>query len=129
MINVSLPALRSSRGRLASRRQHMDMLALTDIGAVAYLLPVTGSPVQRGDTKGALLLMDALPPVTVLLGAEGDLVDWLRDSLEGNGIATCIQSRSVRMICACHDRMHYKQRHQIENLFARLTDRRRIAIP
>lgn len=39
------------------------------------------------DAKGALVLMDALPPAKVLLGDKGYDADWFRKALEGKGIA------------------------------------------
>ena len=79
------------------------------------------------DAKGALVLMDALPPAKVLLGDKGYDADWFREALEDKGIAVCIPARRGRKYPASHDRKLYKQRHRIENLFARLKDWRRIA--
>ena len=72
-------------------------------------------------------LMDALPPAKVLLGDKGYDADWFREALEDRGIAVCIPARRGRKYPAGHDRKLYKQRHRIENLFARLKDWRCIA--
>lgn len=85
------------------------------------------SPGQMSDAKGALVLMDALPRAKVLLGDKGYDADWFREALEDKGIAACIPARRGRKNPARHDRKLYKQRHRIENLFARLKDWRRIA--
>jgi transposase len=85
------------------------------------------SPGQMSDAKGALALLDALPPATMLLADKGYDADWFREALEENGISACIPARRGRKNPAGHDRKLYKQRHRIENLFARLKDWRRIA--
>ena len=53
--------------------------------------------------------------------------DWFRKALEDKGIAPCIPARRGRRNPASHDCKLYRQRHRIENLFARLKDWRRIA--
>src|SRR6056297_881926 len=53
--------------------------------------------------------------------------DWFREALEDIGIAACIPARRGRKNPASHDSALYRQRHRIENLFARLKDWRRIA--
>ena len=79
------------------------------------------------DAKGALALLDALPPAKVILTDNGYDADWFREALDQKGIAACIPARRGRKNPASHDRKLYKQRHRIENLFARLKDWRRIA--
>ena len=85
------------------------------------------SPGQMSDAKGALVLLDALPPAKMLLGDKGYDADWFREALDDKGIAACIPARRGRKNPASHDRTLYKQRHRVENLFARLKDWRRIA--
>lgn len=75
-----------------------------------------------GDAKGALALPSDLPPATMLLGDKGYDADWLREALEDKGIVACIPARRGRRKPASHNRTLYKQRHRIENLFARLKD-------
>ena len=82
---------------------------------------------QMSDYKGAALMLDALPPAKQLLGDKGYDADWFREALEDKGIAACIPARRGRKAPASDDRKLYKQRHRIENLFARLKDWRRIA--
>ncbi len=85
------------------------------------------SPGQMSDAKGALALLSALPPAKTLLADKGYDADWFRDALEEKGMAACIPVRCGHKNPATHDRMPYKQRHRIENLFARLKDWRGIA--
>ena len=85
------------------------------------------SPGQMSDAKGALALRSALPPAKVLLADKGYDADWFREDLEDMGIDACIPARRGRKNPASHDRDLYKQRHRIENLFARPKDWRRIA--
>ena len=79
------------------------------------------------DAKGALSLLSDLPSAKVLLADKGYDADWFRQALEDRGIAACITARRGRRNPASHDRKLYRQRHRIENLFARLKDWRRIA--
>ncbi|REC55791.1 IS5/IS1182 family transposase, partial [Rhodosalinus sediminis] len=77
--------------------------------------------------KGALALLSALPPAKRLLADRGYDADWFCHALDDKGIAACIPARRGRKKPAKHDATLYKQRHRIENLFARLKDWRRIA--
>ena len=81
---------------------------------------------QMSDYKGAALMLDALPPAKALLGDRGYDAGWFRDALAKRGIAACIPSKSNRKIPIDHDRALYRQRHKIENMFAKLKDWRRI---
>nr|WP_273523848.1 IS5 family transposase [Rhodosalinus sediminis] len=85
------------------------------------------SPGQVSDAKGALALLSALPSAKRLLADRGYDADWFRQALDDKGIAACIPARRGRKKPAKHDAVLYKQRHRIENLFARLKDWRRIA--
>ena len=78
------------------------------------------------DYKGAALMLDALPPAQQLLGDKGYDADWFRQALAARGIMACIPSRSNRKTPIKHDRMLYRHRHRIENMFGRLKDWRRI---
>lgn len=81
---------------------------------------------QMSDYKGAALMLDALPPAKALLGDRGYDANWFRAALAERGIAACIPSKLNRKIPIDHDRTLYRQRHKIENMFARLKDWRRI---
>jgi transposase len=81
---------------------------------------------QMSDYKGAALMLDALPPAKALLGDRGYDAGWFRNALAKRGIAACIPSKTNRKIPIAHDRMLYRQRHKIENMFGKLKDWRRI---
>ena len=74
---------------------------------------------QMSDYKGAALMLDALPRAKELLGDKGYDADWFRRALLARGIAACIPSKSNRKVQIDHDRMLYRQRHKIENMFRR----------
>ena len=82
---------------------------------------------QMSDARGALALLGDLPATRVLLADKGHDADWFREALRDKGIASCIPARRGRRNPASHDRALYRQRHRIENLFARIKDWRRIA--
>ena len=81
---------------------------------------------QMSDYKGAALMLDALPPAKELLGDKGYDADWFRQALTERGITACIPSKSNRKTPIEHDRVLYRERHKIENMFGRLKDWRRI---
>ena len=81
---------------------------------------------QMSDYKGAALMLDVLPPAKALLGDRGYDAGWFRDALTQRGIAACIPSKANRRTPIPHDRVLYRQRHKIENMFAKLKDWRRI---
>ncbi len=82
---------------------------------------------QMSDYKGAALMVEVLPKAKVMLGDRGYDADWFRDALVRRGIAACIPSKANRKVRIPHDRILYRQRHKIENMFGRLKDWRRIA--
>jgi len=81
---------------------------------------------QMSDYKGAALMLDALPPAKEMLGDRGYDANWLRDALAERGISACIPSKANRKVQIPHDRVLYRQRHKIENMFGKLKDWRRI---
>jgi transposase len=50
----------------------------------------------------------------------------LRPPLPTRGITACIPSKSNRKTPIAHDRVLYRQRHKIENIFGRIKNWRRI---
>ena len=78
------------------------------------------------DYKGAMLLLDLFPKANVLIADKGYDGDPLREALTQQGIATCIPPMRHRKTQYAYDKTLYRQRHRIENLFARLKDWRRI---
>ena len=81
---------------------------------------------QMSDYKGAALMLNVLPRANELLGDKGYDADWFRQALTERGITACIPSKSNRNAPIEHDRILYRQRHRIENMFGRLKDWRRI---
>lgn len=71
-------------------------------------------------------MLASLPPTKALLADKGYDADWLRDALADRKIEACIPSKSNRKIQIPHDRLLYRKRHKIENMFGKLKDWRRI---
>lgn len=93
-----------------------------------------GRPIQmflsaghRSDYLGAHALLPLLPQAKALIADRGYDADWLRWALADRGIKACIPSRKSRKQIIPHDPALYRERHRIENMFARLKDWRRIA--
>lgn len=82
---------------------------------------------QMSDHKGAVLLFSQLPKAKEVLADKGYDSDWFRNALVARGITPCILPTANRKIQHAYDTQLYRQRHKIENLFARLKDWRRIA--
>lgn len=79
------------------------------------------------DYKGARHLLDALPHSKVLLADRGYDANWFRDALREKGIEPCIPPKKNRKAKIEYDETLYKQRHKVENMFAKLKDWRKIA--
>ena len=81
---------------------------------------------QISDYTGAAALLSSLPKAKVLLADRGYDADWFRDALAERDIEACIPSKSNRKIHIPHDKVRYRKRHKIENMFGKLKDWRRI---
>ena len=79
------------------------------------------------DHRGARLVLDALPPASALIADRGYDSNSFRAALTEKGIEPCIPSSRSRKVLIPHDKVLYRQRHKIENMFARLKDWRRVA--
>ena len=79
------------------------------------------------DHKGARLMLHALPPASHLIADRGYDSAWFRAELKARGIEPCIPSSKSRNKPYPYDKALYRQRHKVENLFARLKDWRRVA--
>jgi transposase len=79
------------------------------------------------DHKGARLLLDTLPPATALIADRGYDSNRFRKALIDKGIDPCIPPTKSRKQPIAYDATLYKQRHHIENMFAKLKDWRRVA--
>ena len=75
----------------------------------------------------ARVLLKSTPQAGALLADRGYNADWFRNGLIETGISPCIPSRIGRKVQIPHDAELYRQRHEIENMFARLKNWRRIA--
>ena len=82
---------------------------------------------QTSDYMGAAALLSSLPQGKTLLADRGYDANWFRNALIDRGIQPCIPSRKNRLVQIPHDTVLYRQRHKIENMFARIKDWRRIA--
>lgn len=82
---------------------------------------------QMSDHKGANLVLNALPPAQALIADRGYDSTPFRQALAAKGIEPCIPSSRSRKVPYPYDKALYRQRHKVENLFARLKDWRRIA--
>jgi putative transposase len=81
------------------------------------------------DYKGEALLIDHMPRAKAMIGDRGYDGDGLRQWLEQRGIRPCIPpKRNRRHDIPAFDADLYRQRHRIENMFAKLKDWRRIAM-
>jgi transposase len=83
---------------------------------------------QQSNHKGAATLLPGLPAASELIGDKGYDSDAYRQALIARGITPCIPPRAKRKHPASYCKTLYKQRHKVENLFARLKDWRRIAM-
>ena len=83
---------------------------------------------QQSDHRGAATLLPDLPAATEMLGDKGYDSDAYRAALTERGITPCIPPRSKRKNPATYCKTLYKQRHKVENMFAKLKDWRRIAM-
>ena len=82
---------------------------------------------QMSDHKGAALLLPSLPQAKAMLADKGYDSNWFRKALIDRQIEPCIPSNRTRKHELPYDKALYRERHFIENLFAKLKDWRRIA--
>jgi transposase len=82
---------------------------------------------QMSDHVGAKLLYPQLPEATTLIADKGYDSDEFRDALDAKGIAACIPPKINRRKAIPFDKVLYKQRHKIENMFGKLKDWRRVS--
>ena len=79
------------------------------------------------DHTGAKFLYPAIPGANTLIADKGYDSDEFRDALEAKGIDPCIPPKRNRRRVIHFDKVLYKQRHKIENMFGRLKDWRRVS--
>ena len=71
-------------------------------------------------------MVAALPKAQVMLGDRGYDADWFRTALITRGIKPCNPSKINRKVPIPHNRIHYRRRHKIDNMFGKVQDWRRI---
>ena len=81
---------------------------------------------RMSDYKGAAPMIDGLRKAKALLGDKGYDADWFRNALAARKIAACIPSKANRKFFISHDKLLYRQRHKIKNMFGKIKDWRRI---
>lgn len=82
---------------------------------------------QMSDYRGARLVPAALPQAEHLIAYRGYDSAWFRHDLQARGIKPCIPSSRSRKVPYAYDTALYRQRHKVDNLFAKLKGWRRIA--
>ncbi|WP_201860069.1 IS5 family transposase [Microvirga soli] len=82
---------------------------------------------QMSDHKGARLVLGALPSGAALIADRGYDSNWFREALADKDITSCIPPTKSRKVPIAYDKTLYRQRHKIENMFAKLKDWRRVA--
>ncbi len=83
---------------------------------------------QQSNHKGAATLLLDLPAAKEMLGDRGSDSDAYRAALIERGITPCIPPRAKRKNPATYCKTLHKQRHKVENMFAKPKDWRRIAM-
>lgn len=73
------------------------------------------------------MVIEHLPKASHLIADRGYDSAWFRKALTDKGIEPCIPSSRSRKVPFPYDKGIYRQRHKVENLFAKLKDWRRIA--
>ena len=81
---------------------------------------------QMSDYKGAAYMLSSFPAASELLADKGYDADWFREALEQRGIEPCIPPKANRKVLIPYDKVLYKCRNKIENMFGKLKDWRRI---
>ena len=79
------------------------------------------------DHRGARLVLSVLPSGSTLIADRGYDSNWFRKALAEKDIKPCIPPTRNRKVPIAYDKALYRQRHKVENMFAKLKDWRRIA--
>ena len=81
---------------------------------------------QANDHRTAAAVLDDLPKAHHLVADRAYGSAAFRQALVGRGITPCIPPHARHRTQHAYDPVLYRQRHKIENMFARLKDWRRI---
>lgn len=84
---------------------------------------------QANDHKTAAAVIEDLPAANALLPDRAYSSAAFRQALVERGITPCIPPHAKHRVQHSYDPVLYRQRHRIENMFARLKDWRRIHTP
>lgn len=100
--------------------------AICDEDGKPIRLLLTGGEVH--DIRGAEQMLNDMPVARVMLADKGYDSDNYRESLKELGIESCIPCRSNKKKQHVYDKVLYKKRHRVENMFGKLKDWRRISM-
>lgn len=124
-------SLRLKRGAdrligLTKGGRHTKLHAVTDaLGRPIRMLMTAG---QVSDYNSPRLFLDGQPDTNHLLADRGHDADWFRERLKQKRTAPGTPSRKNRKTPISHDKKRYKERHNVEIMFGRLKDWRRVAM-
>lgn len=77
---------------------------------------------QVSDHKGTREVPERLPQAQTLIADRGYDSNWFRNEQAARGITPCIPGRINRKQVIGYDKALYKQRHKVENMFAKIKD-------
>ena len=95
------------------------------MGKPVHLLLTAG---PTSDYTGAKCLLPSFSKAKHLIADRGYDADWFIAALREQGVTPCIPPRKNRTPRRCYNKTLYKQRHNIESMFGRIKDWRRIAM-
>ena len=127
-VNRGEPAQKGTVPRCIGRTKgglNSKLHAVCDEAGKPLLLLLTEG--QMSNHKGARLILPALPSAATLIADRGYDSNWFRQAQAKKGVTPCIPSTRSRKQPLDYDGALYRQRHRIENMFAKLKDWRRIA--
>ena len=132
---VAGPALRRQRSRKCERSRCMGRSRGGLTTKIHALVDALGLPIglkltegQAHDGRSAADMLDGLGKGEVLLGDRAYDTDALRAWCAEHGVEAVIPSKRNRKVPIPHDRVRYRTRHRIENLFGRVKDYTRITL-
>ena len=107
------------------RRAELQTARRLRRGWPARAIAPYGGPSER--PQGRAPSAEAVTQAGTLIADRGYDSNWFRNELAARGIVSCIPGRKNRKQAIDYDKALYKQRHKVENMFAKLKDWRRIA--
>lgn len=110
--------------RAQSRRLDQQAACRLRWAGTPFAPPPDQGAAQR--SKAAESLIPNLPEARLLIADKAYASHWMHSSLQERGISACIPAQRQRYKLPARDPRLYRQRHRIENMFAKLKDWRRI---